>query len=550
MATPSVPAAPPAAPAAAPSTTAPAASSTPAAPPASVETPVAAPVAPAAPAGPPKNTDFPDSAEGQVQFLAKLKEYEKANPAKPAAEAAAAIADSLGAQPGEKKPEPAAAKPEGEAQPAPPKPDPTAVPKAIADLLEAKPERKAFVDADPELKGILFGNARRLAAIEPIAQIVPTVEDANFMAEHTSAMVGLQTASMRMIDMPETAPQVLEMLDRQFAVTDKDGKPVVGADGKPTYAEDRRPFLDAIVNREVQAYRQQFTGEIAQLKTKLASGVYPNEAAKAMDTARLERLELANLWTDMYDQIRTGDIFKQDAPEVPENADPAFKTWAEAEKKRIADENAALEAKKQGASKEQRTAEKTQFNGQVRETYAKHCGQIIGETLKQHLDSGGYIPEFYLQQKHVNPATGEETKTSALVVRIFTKFENDLMKPGSRTLKEIVQHELLPPTPQTKEIRDNYYKRQAADMLPGIINAEIKRIEELVKVDNEKQGKRLQERQAVVQPEPATGSGKSGIQSREQKMQTAEANAKRNPTFAAASDDDKQARILTEYHRL
>lgn len=553
MATPSVPAAPPAAPSA---PSAPAAASVPATP-STPSTPAAggAPPAPAAPAvvAEPKNTDFPGTADGQVAFLAAHKkwtaEQQKAPPQ--------AIADQLGAQPAEAKaeakPEPAEAKP-GEAKSEPearPAPEPTALPKQLADLLEAKPERKALIDADPELKGLIFGNARRLAALEPIAEIVPSVADAEFMAEHTAALVGMKTASMRMIDMPETAPQVLEMLDQQFAIVDKDGKPVLGPDGKPTYAEDRRPFLDAVVNREVSQYKQQFATERQALEQKLKSGVYPNEAAKAVDQARYEKLELAELWADMFEQIKSGEFFKSDAPEIPPDATPEFKAWAEAEQRRIAEEAAKLDQKKQGVSKEGRQAEKQQFSTQVRGDMGSIAGRVIGEELKAQIESGVYIPEFYMQEKYVNPATGKETNTAAIVARIFMNFENELMRPGSRSLMEITQHELLPPTEQTREIRKQYYQRKAAELLPGLIKKEVERIQNLVKVDQSKLEERLGKRKEVAQAEPHTGgSGLASAASEQQLMAQAEELAKKQPGFAEANPGNKQAMIITQLHRL
>lgn len=555
MATPSVPAAPPAAPSA-PSAPVSSTPSTPATPNPAGGAPSSTPSA--APPQAPKNTDFPSTADGQVAFLAALKKHEATQAAAPAVEQVKSIADNLGAQPGD---QPAEAKPEGEAKPAEQpkpgekqpeaKPDATALPKQLADLLAAKPERQAFFDADPELKGAFFGNARRLAAIEPIAEIVPTVADAQFMAEHTAALIGMKTASMRMIDMPETAPQVLDILDQQFAIVDKDGKPVLGADGKPTYAEDHRPFLNAVVGREVNQYKNQFNAERQQLEAKLKSGVYPNEASKALDQQRFNKLELASLWADMWEQIQSGEFFQTDVPEVPADATPEFKAWAEAEKTRLAKEKEEIEGKKTGANKEARQAAKQQFNTAVRLDLGSIAGRIIGEELKARIESGVYIPEFNLQEKYRDPTTGLETKTDAIVARIFMDFENELLKPGSRSLMDITQHELLPLTEQTKKIRREYYQRKAAELLPGLIQKEIDRIQSFVKVDQGKLEERFNKRKEVVQAEPNTGgSGLVSAASEQQLRQQAEEAASKIPTFANASPGDKQAMILTQLHRL
>ncbi len=575
MASPAGPvSAPPAAPAPAAAPAAPAASSVPATPaaapaaePAAAAQPgggappassaPAAAAAPAAAPAEPKNTDFPNTRDGQIKFLAEHRQWEansKKAPEAPATVDPKAAAAQLGAQPdpAAKPAEAAAAKPEAGAQPAPAKPEEAAaLPRQLAEMLEAKPERKAFLDADPELKGALFTNAKRLAKLEPLGERFPTVADADFAIDATTQLVSLKTASMRMLDNPESADQVLSLLDQQFAVVDKDGRPVVGADGKPEYAPDRRPFIDAVIGREVAQYKQQFSTEIAQLKAKLASGVYPNEAAKAMDTQRLDNLEYAALWADMWDGIRTGEYFKTAAPEIPADATPEFKAWAENEKKRLADESAAIDAKKQGASKEERTAQKAQFQSQVRSDMGSTAGKLIGETLRQVVDDGQYIPQFYLQEKHIDPATGKETNTSALAARIFIQFENEMMKPGSRTMMEIAQHELLPANDQTREIRKGYYQRKAAEIIPGLVEKEIERIQGLVKLDSDEQAKRLTARQQAAQPEPSTGgSGLPQNASDEQIYAAAEEAAKKNPLFANASPQDKQAMIITQRHRL
>ena len=551
MATPSVPAAPPAAPSA-PSAPVSSTPSTPATPSPAGGAPSSTPSA--APPQAPKNTDFPGTADGQVAFLAALKKHEATQAAAPAVEQVKSIADNLGAQPAEAKPEgeakPAEQPKPGEKQPEA-KPDATALPKQLADLLVAKPERQAFFDADPELKGAFFGNARRLAAIEPIAEIVPTVADAQFMVEHAAALIGMKTASMRMIDMPETAPQVLDILDQQFAIVDKDGKPVLGADGKPTYAEDHRPFLNAVVGREVNQYKNQFDAERQQLEAKLKSGVYPNEAAKELDQQRFNKLELASLWADMWEQIQSGEFFQTDVPEVPADATPEFKAWAETEKTRLAREKEEIEGKKTGANKEARQAAKQQFNTAVRLDLGSIAGRIIGEELKARIESGVYIPEFNLQEKYRDPTTGLETKTDAIVARIFMDFENELLKPGSRSLMDITQHELLPLTEQTKKIRREYYQRKAAELLPGLIQQEIDRIQSFVKVDYGKLEERFNKRKEVAQAEPNTGgSGLASAASEQQLRAQAEEAASKIPTFANASPGDKQAMILTQLHRM
>ena len=322
--------------------------------------PAAAPAA-ATPQGPPKNTDFPNSTEGQLAFLAADKRWQAEHPEGAAAPASQAAAVPPAGQPDAipAEAQPAAEQPKpGEAAPVEP---PT--PQALDELLTKTPELKAVLDK-PEMKAAkdaIFESARRAAELEPIAAIVPTVADAEFMQEHTAALVGLKTASMRAANDPALIPQVLDQLDQQFAIVDKDGKPVLGPDGKPQFAADRAPFIDGIVNREMNVARTKITGDVAALKAKLASGVYPNEAAKARDQAKLDNLEFAEIALKAAEQIRSGEFFQDAVPQIPQDASPEFRSWAEAETKRIADERKALEDQRTGANRDANKATATQF---------------------------------------------------------------------------------------------------------------------------------------------------------------------------------------------
>ena len=499
-----------------------------------------------------------------MKFLADLRKYEAENPkAAPGAAAPAnaaeaqvaeakAAADQLGAQPGDAKPgetKPGEAKP-GEAKPAA-EADANVTPKQLADLLDARPELKAAIEADPEAKGQLFGMARKLAAADEVLKIVPTKADAEFMAQHATEMVTLKTASMRLADNPESAPQVLEMLDQQFAIVDGDGKPVLDTAGNPTYASDRKPFLDAVVSRELGGFKKDYGAEMNQLKAKLASGVYPNDAAKQMDQQRLDSLEYALTAIEVVDMLRSGEYFKPEMPEIPADASAEFKAWAESERKRIADEAAALDAKKQGAGKEAKAAERAQFQGAVRSDMGSSAGKMISERLREAVESGTYIPEFYLQEKWTDPVTGKPSNTAAIAARLFMQFENELLRPGSRSMLEITQHELLPPNEQTRALRKAWYDRKAAEIIPDLVRAEVDRIQGLVKMDKTRQAERSGARAAAAQPEPASaGSSLPQGATEAQMRDKAEELAKKDPRFAAASPGDKQAMIITQLHRL
>ena len=558
--TPSAPAAP-AASAPAPSAPAPAATSSapPVAPPAGAQAPAAAPAAVAAVAAgapaaapEPKNTDFPNDGPGQVKFLTEHRKWEQAAKAVPAAAAEpnpAAVAASLGAQPGEAE----APKPGEPATAAVPAPAPAPTPQALDSLLEKTPALKAMLDA-PEhkaAKDALFDMSRRLAAAGPIVEMFPTKGDADFAVQHTQELLALKTASMRAAVDPANLPQALDLFDQQFQVVNDKGEPVMDAEGKPSYAADRRTFLNGLIDREVSSYQQQFQTDLEGLRQKLATGSYPNEAARALDQDRLDKLDLAVTWAAMWEQIKDGSILKSTPPEIPADADPAFRAWAERERAEIAEREAALERQRQEAQGHEKGQKNAQFEYQVRTDAGAIAGRLIGETLRQAIDAGTYIPESYLQEKHFDRAARKETNTSAIAVRIYDAFEDELHRVGSRNLMEMAQHELLPQNDQTRAIRKDWFQRKAAEIIPRLVKKEIDRIQALVGIDQSKQAERERARAQGAQREPATGGSSLPSGTTEAQLRTqAEEAAKKLPGYAEASAGDKQARMLTQLHRL
>jgi hypothetical protein len=456
-------------------------------------------------------------------------------------------------EPGAAPAEPGAAEPgkpaEGAEPGAPAAEAAPATPRQLADLMEKTPEFGAFMEAHPEVKGPVFALARKLAEAEPILAIAPTLGDAQFLQEYAGNQVALKTASLRTIDNPESVPEFLNLFDQQFQRLDAEGKPVVDAQGQPVLDADHQAVVGGLVNREIGKYSTQIKGEMQQLEAKLA-GYYPNEASKAMDGKRLENLKLADLALQVLEQIRDGSIFDAAAPELPEDATEEQKTWFTEQRAELARQRQAIEDQKKGAGKEERAAQAAAFNTSVRNDLGMTAGKMIGEALKQVEDSGVYIPEMYKQEKY-RDRSGKEWNTPRIAAELFIQFENELMKPGSKTLMEITQHQLLPANGQTRKIRQDYYARKAADMIPQLVDKEVGRIQDLVKVDQDKLGARAAARNQAASAEPSTG-GSSLPQnaSREQILQAAEEAAKKLPEWAAANPNDRQAMMLTQFHRL
>lgn len=522
----------------------------PAAEPTATPAALAAPYDPKTAPAPPKATDYPNTTDGQAKFATEMTRWYREHPdGAPAAVDPAAVAAEGNQEPAKTAEQQAVADANNEANPAEPSTS-AATPQALAEFLKDDAALSAALEANPKAKGAMFKMARELAEVAPIREIFPTADEAKFAQEYSTSMVGLKTAAMRMIDNPEHVPAFLDVLDGQFARVGADGNPVLDAQGQPTYDPDRDAMIGAIFNREVQQYNQRFTGEIADLKGKLA-GNYPSDAARNADQTKLDNLEYAATALSVLDQIRDGSFFESAAPEPPTDATAEQKAWFEQQKADLARQKQELADQKKGASKDERTTATQQFQTAVRNDMGSSVGTVIGTSLKAATDSGVYIPQFYLQEKHVDHATGKETNTSAMAVRLFNQFENEIMRPGSKTLMEAVGHELLPQNDQTREMRKTWYAKQAAQLMPGLVQKEIDRIQGLVKLDQATQAEMLKERNRVAQPEPSTGGSQlPASASRDQILSAAEEAAKKDPGFAAASPSEKQARILTAVHRM
>jgi hypothetical protein len=472
-----------------------------------------------------------------------LGEWEKMHPS--GAEPAKPVEAAAEPKPGEPAPAPA----EPGAEPAKAPEAAPATPKQLAEMMEKTPEFGAFMEAHPEVKGPVFALARKLAEAEPILAIAPTLGDAEFLRDYAGNMVTLKTASLKMIDNPDAVPQFLDLFDSQYRRVDAQGQPILDAQGQPTYDADHAIATGAILSRELNKFNGQFTAETEQLKTKLG-GYYPNEQAKLADQQRLDNLEYATVALDVLEQIRDGSYFNSAPPEPPADATAEQKAWFAEQKAELARQHQELDDKRRGAGKEERAAQTAAFTSGVRGDMGMSAGKVIGETLKAAVDSGAYIPQFYLQEKHVSP-DGKEMNTPAIAARIFQQFENLLMAEGSKTLLEITQHEMLPQNDQTRQIRRDWYARKAAQLVPALVQKEVDRIQALVRADQPTQEERLKQRNQAAQPEPSTGGSPLPQNASDQQiLAAAEEAASKLPEWGSASPRDRQGMLLTQVHRM
>jgi hypothetical protein len=522
--------------------------------PAAPAAPAAAGAEPSAPAAPtePKNTDFPDTEEGSEQFLSALHKWETDHPA--------------GEQP---KPGEAEApkQPEAEADAGKPAAEPVAAPtpERLAKLIEDAPELAAALEAHPKAKEQVFEMARQLAAADPIVKMFPTVGDAEFAQQNTRELLGLKTASMRLARSPESAPQFLEAFDSAYLTVNEKGEPVLDAQGQPVYGADYRPAIEALVGREIGGYTQQFTSEMDQLKGKLATGVYPSEAAKEHDQTRLDNLQMASDALEILEMVRSGEYFKEPVPELPADATPEMRAYFERQKAELAEQQKKLDESTAGASKQARTQQAQQFDAQVRQDAGTQAGSVITQIFKQKTEAGLYIPEFYLQEKYVDadrnsPTFGQETQLPAIYMRIWNAYQREINlgpdgKPypetDSRAVMQRMQHELRPPNEQTRGTMKEWHQKQIAQRIPRLVDAEIKRIETQVKMDLTKQGERSAARAQAVQPEPrSAGSSLPQGATDAEVLRQVQAQIDANPASKGWDSMEMEAQRASAFHRM
>jgi hypothetical protein len=492
-----------------------------------------------------------------MQFLAKLQEYEKEHPQgeKPADAPAAEI----------EKPAADADKPASEPDKPAAEPAIAPTPERLNELFKEAPEVQAALEAHPKVKEQVFEMARQLAAADPILQAIPTKADADFHIQNTNELLGLKTASMRLVRDPETTPQFLEAFDSAYMHVDEKGQPVKDAAGNIVYGEDYKPAINALVAREVGGYKKQFATEMEQLRGRLANGVYPNEAAKEADQQRLDNLQMGSDAIEILEMIQTGDYFKENPPELPADATPEMKAYFEKQRSELAEERRKLDEKTGAVAKQDRTATAQKFDVAVRTEAGTKAGSMITTILKQKEAAGQYIPQFYLEEKYVDadrnsPTFGQETTLPAIYMRIWNAYQREIGlgpdgKPfpetDMRAVNEKVQYELRNPNDATKAALVEWHGKQQAKRIPRLLDAEIKRIDGLVKKDQEILGQRSAARAQAAQLEPrSAGSSLPAGATDAEILKQVQQEMDANPEARGWDDMEREARRATRFRQL
>lgn len=502
VATPAAPAAPaaPVTPVAAPvSTPTPAPVSTPA--PAStpaVETPSASPAAPATETATPSEASTPaaaaetktlagkpapkreDYGRDIEKFLKDTYAWEEDNPGlDPAAPTEPAEATSEEIE---------EAKPEGEETEAdkaenPQKEIEVPTPEALSRLLEGKPELKAAIEADPEVKGAIYTMARQNAKAAPILEIFPNVEAAKFANEHAGQFVGLKT-SFQLADTPEKMAEAAVGFFDQFKVVDEQGKPVLDAAGKPTYGEDLQLFTNLLT-------QQSYATRVDDLKARIEANAYLNPASRENDEQLLAAYEFIRV-------AEAGGEQPQDRPDLA-GLSPEARAYIERREQELDAEREKLGLKDKALTQKSRTEMRQKYESAYQEKFGGTAGKYIATYLEQKEKDGVNIPHYLLTM------TDPKTNIPVFALTAFNKLNEKLA-----SLPQVKMHaanlQMQAITDAGLDARLKYSQEMIDTYLPGIIDGMLREANVSLMADGQK---KIQDRNAGrkdARIEPASGS--------------------------------------------
>ncbi len=306
-------------------------------------TPAAA--APAIAGGEPKQTDF----EGDiVGFLEAHNEWErKQSGEKPAA---AETPAEEAAPAGEEKP--AEEQPAGEEKPWAPEPEQSLTPESLSALASKSPELQAAFDASPEVKNAIYAMARTNAKAAPILEVFPNLESAQFAAQQAGTAVNLRSGFLEAADNPEQFPAAFEQFADEFAIKDKDGKPVLDAEGNPTYGDDFHMLNDYIVDTYHDV-------EIQDLESQIQADKFGSEEQRERADMALQALKFIKDW-----RKGGGDSAKPDLSGLS----PEARAYYEQKEREISEREAALGQQGKAQNADQRKAERATYEKDVLST--------------------------------------------------------------------------------------------------------------------------------------------------------------------------------------
>jgi hypothetical protein len=203
-------------------------------------------------------------------------------------------------------------------------------------------------------------------------------------------------------------------------------------------------------------------------------------------------------------------------------------------------------AQKEGKTTvDSRKAASTALRAEVQKEYETGLNTFIETQVAAMKERGEYLPDFVLNDKWINPQTGKTTNLSSFAVKIYQTL-NDKINNNPLHAAKPASLEVL--GAGGKDARLAEIKRLQGLYLPGIFNAEIKRIQDGIRAASGQ--KPAAGAPPIARVEPNSGGIVQPQAMGEQQMLTwAREEAKKNPDYASSNEKDREEIVMQLYSR-
>jgi hypothetical protein len=368
-------------------------------------------------------------------------------------------------------------------------------PEAFNALLKAKPERQALLDADPELKNFVYAAARTAAKAEGILKLLPNEAAAKFAVDASNTFVDIRTNFLEAVDNPQNFPNAYARFADEFAIKDKDGKPLMDEGGNPQYEEDFHMLNDYVVDTYHSI-------EMEDLQAQITANQFGSDEARE----QAEQVLAAFQYVKDYKEGKLGT----QKPDLS-NLSPDAKKYYEEKEKEIEAREAALGGKEKKQTATERQAERQTYETNVAKKVGASVGAKIKNLVAEDEKAGVFIPSYITQAK--NPETG----ISMFAQTLLDQFEEATYGRVDRATGKVIggvayirdQARMLarrPPSADAEEARVKFVNDLVEEYFPAIYNKNKRELQNKDRADREKRAGNAKVRSEMAEREPAGGA--------------------------------------------
>lgn len=375
--------------------------------------------------------------------------------------------------------------------------------------------------------------ARFAESAKPVLDIIGTPEEAQFAVDHANRLVTLQANWMLGAEDPEMIGSAWDQTVDMFKERDKDGNEVKGADGKPVLGADFKPFVTKAAATALGDYQQGAQAQITAIEARLA-GSYPTEEARAADAELLQNAKYEKAAFDfVLERLAKPEAGGSKLPTLPANATPEQVAY----QKELERQQNELDVKQGKQTAESRkTATKT-LNREVQNTYEKAVNDGIDAEVAAMRARGEFVSDLVLNDKWVNPQTGQPGKITDFGARIYLDVNN---KINSNPLHVAKLRNLEAMGAAGKDARIAEMQRLTRLYLPNVIESHRWRLQA---GSGAKPAVPASEQVARVEPQSA-GTATPAAMDTAQVRTWAEAEAAKEPGYEAMDSRTREALII------